>query len=59
LIYNGEIDTEKKLEKFNRALRVINQVFHPEKVRKPTRLSAYKTLARPVLTYGSEVWTVR
>jgi hypothetical protein len=38
---------------------VINQVFHPAKVRKHTRLSACKTLARPILTYGSEAWTIR
>jgi hypothetical protein len=48
-----EIDIEKKLEKFNRALRIINQVFHPAKVRKHTRLSAYKTLAGPIITSGS------
>jgi hypothetical protein len=49
LTYKIEIDVENKLEKFNRALRVINQVFHPAKVRKHTILSAYKTLARPIL----------
>jgi hypothetical protein len=59
LTYKGEIDVEKKLEKFNRELRIINQVFHPAKFRKHTRLSAYKTLAWPVLTYGSEAWTIR
>jgi hypothetical protein len=59
LTYKGEIDVEKKLEKFNRALRIINQVFHPAQVRKHTRLSGYKTLARPVLAYGSEAVTIR
>jgi hypothetical protein len=53
LTYKGEIDVENKLEKFNRALTIINQVFHPAQVRKHTRLSAYKTLARPVLAYGA------
>jgi hypothetical protein len=59
LTYKGEIEVEKKLEKFNRAVRIINQVFHPAKVRRRTRLSVYKTLARPILTYGSEAWTIR
>jgi hypothetical protein len=49
----------KKWEKFNRALVVINQVFHPAKVQKHTRLSTYKALVRRILTYGSEVWTIR
>jgi hypothetical protein len=34
-------------------------IFHPAKIRKHTRLSTYKTLARPVLTYGSKAWTIR
>jgi hypothetical protein len=37
----------------------MNQVFSSAKVRKHTRLRAYKTLARPVLTYGSEAWTIK
>jgi hypothetical protein len=55
LTHKGEIDVEKKLEKFIRALRIINPVFHPAEVRKHTTLSAYKT----ILTYGSEAWTIR
>jgi hypothetical protein len=31
LTYKEEIDIEKKLQKFNRAQRIINQVFHPAK----------------------------
>jgi hypothetical protein len=57
--YKGQIEIEMKLEKFYTALRIIKQVFHPAKVRKHTRLSAYKTLARPVLTYGREARIVR
>jgi hypothetical protein len=40
LTYKGEIDVENKLEKFNRSLRIIEQVFHPAKFRKHARLSA-------------------
>jgi hypothetical protein len=47
------------MEKFNRALRIINQIFHPAKVQGHTRLSVYKTLGRPILTYRSEAWTIR
>jgi hypothetical protein len=56
LKYKGKIAI---LKKFNRALRIINRVFNPENVRKHTRLSAHKTLARPLLTYGCEAWTIR
>ncbi|KAJ4437007.1 hypothetical protein ANN_17139, partial [Periplaneta americana] len=37
----------------------INTVFKSSHVQKHTRLKVYKTLARPVLTYGSEAWTIR
>jgi hypothetical protein len=43
---------------YSRALGIINQAFHPAKVQKLTRLSAYKTLARLRLIYGSEAWTI-
>jgi hypothetical protein len=32
LTYKEEIDIGKKLEKFNRALKIVNKVFHPAKV---------------------------
>jgi hypothetical protein len=38
---------------------VINQVFRPSVVQQHTRLNIYRILARPVLTYGSEAWTIR
>jgi hypothetical protein len=37
---------------------IINQIFKPSLVQKHTRIKIYKTLARPVLTYGSEAWTM-
>jgi hypothetical protein len=37
---------------------IINQIFKPSLVQKHTRIKIYKTLARPILTYGSEVWTI-
>jgi hypothetical protein len=38
---------------------VINNVFKPSLVQKHTRIQGYKTLARPVLSYGSEAWTIK
>jgi hypothetical protein len=35
------------------------QIFIPSLVSRYTRILFYKTLARPVLAYGSEVWTIR
>jgi hypothetical protein len=54
-----ELDIGKSLQKFDRALRITHEVFHPAKVRRHRRSSAYKTTARPILTYRSEVWTIR
>jgi hypothetical protein len=38
---------------------IINQIFKPTLVQQHTRIKVYKTLARPILTYGSEAWTIR
>lgn len=59
LIYNEEKDMDNKITKFNRALSIINQVFKSSLVQRHTRIRAYKTLARPLLTYGSEAWTLK
>jgi hypothetical protein len=48
-----------KISKFVKAIGVINQVFKPSLVQQHTRLNIYWTLARPVLIYGSEAWTIR
>jgi hypothetical protein len=37
---------------------IINQIFKPSLDQKRTRIKIYKTLARPILTYGSEAWTL-
>jgi hypothetical protein len=39
-------------------LLIINQIFKPSLVKKHKRIKVYKTLARPILTYGSEAWTI-
>jgi hypothetical protein len=37
---------------------IINQIFKPSLVQKHTRIKVYKNLARAILTYGSEDWTI-
>jgi Holliday junction resolvase RusA-like endonuclease len=38
---------------------ILSNVFRPQKVLKKTRIKLYKTLALPVLLYGSETWTIK
>ncbi|KAJ4430105.1 hypothetical protein ANN_22315 [Periplaneta americana] len=38
---------------------IINTIMKPSLVQRHTRICLYKTLARPVLCYGSEEWTLR
>jgi hypothetical protein len=53
LSYEGEKDMPSKISKFVKAIGVINQVFKPSLAQQHTRLNIYRTLARPVLIYGS------
>ncbi|KAJ4448800.1 hypothetical protein ANN_00191, partial [Periplaneta americana] len=57
--YEEEKDLNEKIIKFNRAMGVINQIFRPTLVQKHTRTRIYKTLARPILCFGSEAWMIR
>jgi hypothetical protein len=61
--YNISCEEEKDLNikaaNFIRILRIINQIFKSSLVSRCTRTGIYKTLARPVLSYGSEAWTIR
>jgi hypothetical protein len=59
LTYEGEKDMPSKISKFLKTIGVINQVFKPSLIQQHTRLNIYRTLARPVLIYGSEAWTIR
>jgi hypothetical protein len=38
---------------------IINRIFKSSLIQKQTRIEVYKTLARPILTYISEAWTIR
>jgi hypothetical protein len=57
--YEGEKDLNIKAANFVKVLGIINQVFKPSLVSRHTRIHIYKKLARPVLSYGSEAWTIR
>lgn len=57
LSYMGEIDAEKKIEKFNRICGTIRRTLKG-KVRKETYMKFYKTMAVPCGLYGSETWTL-
>jgi hypothetical protein len=57
--YEGEKDLNMKAANFVRVLGIIKQIFKPSLVSRHTRIRIYKTLARPVLSYGSEAWTIR
>jgi hypothetical protein len=57
--YEGEKDLNIKAANFVKVLGIINQIFKPSLVSRHTRIRIYKTLARSVLSYGSEAWTTR
>jgi hypothetical protein len=57
--YEGEKDLNIKAANFVKVLGIINQIFKPSLVSRHTIIRIYKTLARPVLSCGSEAWTIR
>jgi hypothetical protein len=57
--YEGEKDLNIKASNFVKVLGIINQIFKPSVVSRHTRIRMYKTLAKPVLSYGIEAWTIR
>ena len=44
---------------FNSAFKGLNNVFRPHKILKIKRIKLYNTLSFPVLSYGSEAWTIK
>jgi hypothetical protein len=56
--YEGEKDSNIKTANFVKVLGIINQIFKPSLISRHTRIHIYKTLARPVLSYGSKAWTI-
>lgn len=58
LSFSIDSDVSEKIIKFNKSMGIINRIMKPSLVQKHTRIRLYKTLARPVLCYGSEAWTL-
>jgi hypothetical protein len=56
--YEKDVNISTEILNYNRAMGTINQIVNTYLVQKHTRIKIYKTLARPILTYGSEAWTV-
>jgi hypothetical protein len=59
IYYQGEKDLNIKDANFFKVLGIINQIFKPSLVSRHTRVCIFKKLATPVLSYGSEAWTIR
>jgi hypothetical protein len=57
--YEGEKDLNIKAANFVKVLGIINQIFKLSLVSRRTRIRIHKTLARPILSYGSEARTIR
>jgi hypothetical protein len=56
--YENKKYIDSKISKFLKITGIINDIFKPNNVRKNTRIKLYSTLALPVLSYGSESWTI-
>lgn len=56
--YEVDHDIENKINKFQRICGTINRTLR-NKTRKDTKIKFYKTMAVPILTYGSESWVVK
>jgi hypothetical protein len=59
LSFVGELDLPGKISKCSRTMGIINNILKPSVVQKHTRIRICKTLARPVLCYGSDACTIR
>jgi hypothetical protein len=59
LSFVGELNLPGKISKYSKTMGFINNVLKPSLVQKHTRMRIYKTLARPMLCYESEAWTIR
>jgi transposase len=57
--YEGEKDLNIKAANLIKVLGITNQIFESSLVSRHTRICIYKILARPVLSCGSEAWTIR
>jgi len=58
LSFLENLDISEKITRYNKSIVIINSVMKPSLVQKHTHMPLYKMLARPVLCYGSEAWTM-
>jgi hypothetical protein len=56
--YEKDVNISTKILNYNRAMGIINQIFKPSLVHKHTLIKICKTLARPIVMYGSEALTI-
>ncbi|KAJ4448040.1 hypothetical protein ANN_10052 [Periplaneta americana] len=54
-----DLDISQKINKYTRAMGIVNSLMKPSLVQKHTRIRLYNIFARPMLSYGSEAWTLR
>ncbi|KAJ4426263.1 hypothetical protein ANN_27075 [Periplaneta americana] len=59
LSFLADLDIHDKILQYNKSMDIINRIMKPSLVQRHTRTCLYKTLARPVLCFGSEPWTLR
>jgi hypothetical protein len=57
--YEGEKDLNIRAANLIKVVGITNQIFESSLVSRHARICIYKILARPVLSYGSEAWTIR
>jgi hypothetical protein len=51
-------EIEKRIATANRAYYALRPILRSQSVYRNTKIIIYKTLIRPVITYGAEAWTM-
>jgi hypothetical protein len=57
--HQEEADIHSEINKFLQILGLLNNTMKPSLVQRSTKLKLYKTLARPTVLCGSEIWTIK
>jgi hypothetical protein len=50
-------ETEKRISTANRTYCALHSILKSQSVYRNTKIIIYKTLIRPIITYGAEAWT--
>jgi hypothetical protein len=51
-------EIEKRIATANRAYYALHAIWKSQSVYRNTKIIIYKTLIRPIITYGAEAWTM-